>query len=192
MEIRFDNQTVVVYGAGRGIGEAIVRAFAKNGANVYIADIIYENTKNLRDSVRAQGFKAEACECDVTKIDQVDAVMAKAEEETGRLDVVINNAGIVSLASFLDADQDDIMSLIKVNQMGANNGCQCALKRMKKYNHGKVVNTAWKESLKHFIPLDRGDQKPEDIANAFLFLASPMADHVTGQALNVDGGASMD
>lgn len=57
---------------------------------------------------------------------------------------------------------------------------------------GQDRETSWKESLKHFIPLERGDQKSEDIAYAVLFLCSEYADHITGQALNIEGGASMD
>lgn len=59
-------------------------------------------------------------------------------------------------------------------------------------NSGLDRETSWKESLKTFIPLARGDQKPEDIAYTVMYLCSPYANHITGQAINVDGGASMD
>lgn len=262
MNIDLTGQTAVVYGAGRGIGEAIATQLAESGATVYIADLIKQNCQAVSDKLNGKGYTAVAVECDVSKFEDVDAVMEKAEKETGRLDIVINNAGIVTLGSFLETTQDEIKKLINVNLMGASNGLQAAVKRMKKYNHGKIVSTAsfagrhamkegfayygmtkaaiiyltqaaayagadyninvnsicpgiirtpmwekildsyveagqdretsWKESLKHFIPLDRGDQKPEDIAYAVLFLCSKYADHITGQALNIDGGASMD
>ncbi len=262
MDINLSGQTAVVYGAGRGIGEAIVKQLAEVGANVYIADLILENCEHVRDKLLKLGYKAHAVACDVSKIEEVDAVLKFAEEQTNRLDIVINNAGIVRLDSFLDTSQEDIKRLVDVNIMGANNGCQCAIRRMKKYNQGKIVNTssfagrralkagfahygmtkagiiyltqaaaytgadyninvnaicpgiirsqmwekildsyedsgqdrevAWKESLKQFIPLARGDQKAEDIAYSVLFMCSKYADHITGQSLNVDGGASMD
>ncbi len=208
------------------------------------------------------GYKGKSVKCDVSSYSDVDAVMEKAEKETGRLDIVINNAGIVTLGSFLETTQEEIKKLIDVNLMGTSNGLQAAIKRMQKYNHGKIVSissfagrhamkegfayygmtksaviyltqaaaytgadyninvnsicpgiirtpmwekildsyveagqdreTAWKQNLKHFIPLERGDQKSEDIAYAVLFLCSEYANHITGQALNVDGGASMD
>lgn len=263
MSINIDltKQTAVIYGAGRGIGEAIATELAKAGATVYIADLILENCEALSNRLNEQGFNTKACKCDVSSYEEVDAVMAQAEAETGRLDIVINNAGIVTLDSFLDTPISDVEKLINVNLMGANNGCQASVKRMQKYNHGKIVNTSsfagrhalpegfahygmtkagviyltqaaayagadyninvnavcpgiirtpmwesildnyensgadretsWKESLKHFIPLARGDQKPEDIAYTVLFLCSEYANHITGQSINVDGGAAM-
>ena len=56
---------------------------------------------------------------------------------------------------------------------------------------GMDRETSWKESLKTFIPLERGDQKEQDIAYAVAFLCSEYADHTTGQAINVDGDAAM-
>ena len=262
MNINLNGQTAVVYGAGRGIGEAIASELAKAGAKVYIADLIKENCDHVVEVLKEAGYESVAVACDVSKFDQVDAVMEQAEKETGRLDIVINNAGIVALGSFLDTTQEEISKLINVNLLGTSNGLQAAVRRMQKYNHGKIVSTAsfagrhamkegfayygmtkaaiiyltqaaayagadyninvnsicpgiirsamwekildsyedagedretsWKESLKHFIPLERGDQKAEDIAYAVVFLCSEYADHITGQALNVDGGASMD
>ncbi len=261
MKIDLKGQTAVVYGAGRGIGEAIALELAKVGATVYVADILEENCERVVKEIKKQGYQGYAVKCDVSKFDEVDAVMAKAEKQTGRLDIVINNAGIVTLGSFLETTQEEIKKLIDVNLMGTSNGLQAGVRRMQKYNHGKIVSTAsfagrhamkegfayygmtkaaiiyltqaaayagadfninvnsicpgiirtpmwekildsyveagqeresaWKESLKHFIPLERGDQKAEDIAYAVLFLCSEYADHITGQALNVDGGAAM-
>lgn len=262
MNINFTGQTAVVFGAGRGIGQAIAFELAKAGATVYVADLLQGNCEQVKKELIEAGFNAEAVAVDVSDYEQVDAVLAKAEKETNRLDIVINNAGIVCLSSFIDAEAEEIDRLIKVNMIGANNGCQAALKRMIPYNHGKIVNTAsfagrralqagfahygmtkagviyltqaaayagadyninvnsvcpgiirsdmwekildsyeatgqdreasWKNSLKKFIPLGRGDQKAEDIAYTVMFLCSPYADHITGQAINVDGGASMD
>jgi len=262
MNIDLTNQTAVVFGAGRGIGQSIALELATAGATVYIADLILDNCEGVKKDLIALGYKAEAVAVDVSSYEQVDAVLEKAENETGRLDIVVNNAGIVTLGSFLDTTPEEINKLINVNLIGANNGCQAAIKRMQKYNQGKIVNTSsfagrralkagfghygmtkagviyltqaaafagadyninvnsvcpgiirsamwesildayedsgadreasWKESLKTFIPLARGDQKPEDIAYTVMFLCSPYANHITGQALNVDGGASMD
>ncbi|MGT2935463.1 SDR family NAD(P)-dependent oxidoreductase [Streptococcus castoreus] len=261
MDISLNGQTAVIYGAGRGIGEAMATIFAQAGATVYIADLILENCQNLAKRLCQQGLKAVGLQCDVSDYEAIDAILGQAEADTGRLDIIINNAGIVTLDSFLDTSQADIQKLFNVNLMGANNGMQAGIKRMMKYQHGKIINTssfagrhalpegfahygmtkaainyltqaaayagadyninvnaicpgiirsdmweailqnyadhgqdkeeAWTENLKHFIPLKRGDQKPEDIAYTALFLASSLADHITGQAINVDGGATM-
>lgn len=263
MKINFEGKTAVIFGAGRGIGEAIAFEIAKAGAKVYIADLIEKNCADVCEKLRAAGYEAVPCGADVSSYESVDAVIAKAAKETGRVDIVVNNAGIVGLNSFLDTPLEEAKKLVDVNLMGANNGCQSGIKHMIKLGiSGKIVNIAsfagrralkqgfahygitkagviyltqaaafagaphninvnsvcpgiirtpmwegildayaesgmdreasWKESLKTFIPLERGDQKPEDIAYTVAFLCSEYADHITGQAINVDGGASMD
>lgn len=263
MKIDFTGKTAVVYGVSRGIGEAIVNEFASAGAKVYVVDLFEKNCTEACDKLKAAGYDVVPCVANVANYDEVDAVLVKAIKETGRLDIVSNNAGIVGLNSFLDTGQEEIRKIIDVNLMGVNNGCQAALKHMIELGiAGKIVNTAsfagrhalkqgfahygmtkaaviyltqsaaytgapyninvnavcpgiirtpmwesildnyvesgkdretsWKESLKTFIPLERGDQKPQDIAYTVAFLASEYADHITGQSLNVDGGASMD
>ena len=213
------------------------------------------------------GYKSAYGVVEVTDYNQVDAFLEKAQSETGKLDIVVNNAGIVGCMPFLDADNNEVHRLLNTNVMGANNGTQAALKRMIPLKGGKIVNISsftghravknpgdggfphygmtkaavlymtqsaayagskhnvnvnsvcpgivrtdmweevldsmvaasgrdreviWKECLENFIPLARADQKAEDIAYAVLFLSSTFADHITGQSLNVDGGASMD
>ncbi len=262
MDITFPKKTAVVFGAGRGIGQAIATELAKGGATVYVADLLEEKAKEFCHGLKAAGLKAEPCVADVGNYESVDAVFLKAIKETGRLDIVINNAGIVGLNSFLETSREEIRKLIDVNLMGVNNGCQAAMKHMIELGiEGKIVNIssfagrhalkegfahygmtksaviyttqaaalagapyninvnavcpgiirtpmwekildayeeggkdreeAWKESLKTFIPLERGDQRPEDIAYAVLFLCSEYANHITGQSLNVDGGAAL-
>lgn len=264
MTIDLSNQTAVIFGAGRGIGEMIARQLAYAGAKVYVADIQQDNCEHVKQSLIAEGYQAEAATCDVRDIASIDAVLELAEQETGRLDIVVNNAGIDCTAPFLDCSQEEIMRVISINQMGPNNGMQAAIRRMIKYGHGKIVNTssfagrrdmphgmgfghygwtkaainyitqsaafagadyninvncvapgivltkmwedildddvkngkdreeAWKEHLKNYIPLARGAQLPEDIAYSVVFLCSKYADHITGQVLYVDGGASVD
>ncbi len=262
MKIDFTNKTAVVFGAGRGIGEAIAVEIASAGAKVYIADLIEKNCSDVCNKLISAGFAASACVADVSNYESINSVFDKAIKDTGRLDIVINNAGIVGLNSFLDTDREEIHKLIDVNLMGVNNGCQAAIKHMIKLGiSGKIVNIAsfagrhalkqgfahygmtkaaviyltqaaaftgapyninvnavcpgiirtpmwekildnyeesgldreasWKESLKTFIPLERGDQKAQDIAYAVAFLCSEYADHITGQSINVDGGAAM-
>lgn len=262
MKIDFMDKTAVIFGTSRGIGEAIALEIASAGAKVYVADVVEKNCSEVCDRLLAAGFEAEACVADVSSYESVDSVLVKAVRDTGRLDMVINNAGIVGLNSFLETGQEEIRKLIDVNLMGVNNGCQAAIKHMIELGiSGKIVNTAsfagrhalkqgfahygmtkaaviyltqaaahtgapyninvnavcpgiirtpmweqildsytesgldreasWKDSLKTFIPLERGDQKPKDIAYMVTFLCSEYADHITGQAINVDGGASM-
>ncbi len=262
MKLDFTGKTAVVFGASRGIGEGIATVLAKCGAKVYLSSRTEKNCMAMKEKLCAAGYPAEAMAANVSDYDEVDAVLVKAINETGRLDIVVNNAGIVCLSSFLDATQKEIHDLLDTNLMGANNGCQAAIKHMIELGiSGKIVNTSsfagrhamkegfahygitkagviyltqaaayagapyninvnavcpgiirsdmwesildsyvdsgldreesWKDSLQHFIPLARGDQKAEDIAYTVAFLCSEFADHITGQSINVDGGAAM-
>lgn len=267
MDIRFDGKTAVVFGGSRGIGKAVAMEFAKSGAIVYLASRQEQNAKKTCEEINGLGYKATYGVAEVSEYAQVDAFLEKAQAETGKLDIVVNNAGVVGTRPFLGADCDEVRRLLDTNVIGANNGTQAALKRMIPLKGGKIVNMSsftghrgvknpgdsgfphygmtkaavlyltqcaaytgskhninvnsvcpgiirtdmweqvldsmvavsgrdreviWKECLEGFIPLARADQKSEDIAYAVLFLCSQFADHITGQSLNVDGGASMD
>lgn len=263
MEINFKDQTAVVFGAGKGIGAVAAKMLAEAGASVYVASRTKANCINVKDEIIQDGGKAVAIACDVSDINQVDAVLEQAEKDTGRLDIIINNAGIDCVTPFVDCSSEEIMRVVMTNQIGVNNGLQCGLRRMKKYNQGKIVTTtsfagrrdlphglgfghygmtkaavnyitgsaafdgadyninvnavapgivltkmwedildtaekegknrdeAWKEYLDTYIPLARGAQTSEDIVYTMLFLCSPYADHITGQIIYVDGGATL-
>lgn len=141
MEIDLKGQTAVVFGSGKGLGETVAKMLARAGAKVYTASRTPENCDRVRREIIDEGYQAECMPCDVSDITQVDAVLEKAEKETGRLDIVINNAGIDCVTPFIDCSQEEMMRVIMTNQVGVNNGLQCALRRMKKYKHGKIVNT---------------------------------------------------
>lgn len=141
MEIDLSGQTAVVFGSGKGIGKVVAEQLAEAGAMVYLASRTKANCTKVMDEIIIRGGKASAMACDVSDIEQVDSVLQKAEEETGRLNIVINNAGIDCVTPFIDCSQEKIMRVIMTNQMGVNNGLQCALRRMKKYGQGKIVTT---------------------------------------------------
>ena len=263
MSIDLSGQTAVVYGAGKGIGATVARQLAEAGAFVYLASRTKANCEASAKEIIDAGYRASAIVCDVSDIQAVDAVLEKAEAETGRLDIVINNAGIDCVTPFVECSQEEMMRVIMTNQVGVNNGLQCALRRMKKYGHGKIVTTtsfagrrdlphgmgfghygmtkaavnyitqsaafdgadyninvnavapgivltkmwedildtaekegkdreqAWRDYLKTYIPLARGAQTHEDIGYMMVFLCSEYADHITGQIIYVDGGASV-
>ena len=136
MEIDLSGQTAVVFGSGKGIGAVVSEQLAQAGAMVYLASRTEANCIKVMEKITENGGKASAAACDVSDIEQVNEVLQKAEEETGRLDIVINNAGIDCVTPFVECSQEEIMRVIMTNQMGVNNGLQCALRRMKKYGHG--------------------------------------------------------
>ena len=144
-------KSVVVTGAGSGVGRAACLLFARHGAKVVAADIGIEAANETAMLVIAEGGEALACTCDVGDAAQVDAAVALAVASFGRLDVIYNNAGItlqprpgyVGLRSFMDTDPDEIERIYRVNVNGVINGCKAAISQFEVQGGGGViVNTA--------------------------------------------------
>jgi len=140
---RFARQTVVVTGASAGIGLAVVRAFATEGANVVLAA---RNRQRL-DLIAAEleshfPQRTLACACDVTDRTQVEQLMADAVKHFGRLDILINNAGIGLIAPFEQVQTADAHALFATNFFGPFHCLQAALPHFKRQRAGHIVNIA--------------------------------------------------
>src|SRR5205823_2643226 len=92
---RFEGRSVIVTGAGQGMGRAIAARFARDGGSVLVAEVNAETAKEVADGLTAQGHRAVAFRVDVTDPQQVEAMVAKAVAEFGGVDVLVNNAGIL-------------------------------------------------------------------------------------------------
>lgn len=114
--IRFGLQgrVTIVTGGAQGIGEACARRFAREGAPVVIADV-----DAARGDALARELGAIFVKCDVGDKSQVDAVVARALQAHGRVDVLVNNAGIFKAADFLDVTEEDFDAVLRVNLKGA-------------------------------------------------------------------------
>jgi NAD(P)-dependent dehydrogenase (short-subunit alcohol dehydrogenase family) len=131
-------KTVIVTGASSGIGEAASRAFAAAGANVVLAARTQEALSALARELGPERTLALAT--DVTVREQVDALVERAVERFGRLDVIVNNAGVGFRASITDLDPDRFEQLFQVNLMGPIYGMQAAIRAMRKTGGGMIVN----------------------------------------------------
>lgn len=138
MDIRFDGKTAIVTGAASGIGLAIARALATSGAKLVLADLDHAKAKTAAQEI---GHRARAFAADVTKADQVAALVAYAIAETGALHLIVNNAGIAGPSMALgDYPLEDWHKVMDVNLNGVFYGMRYAIPAIKAAGGGAIVN----------------------------------------------------
>jgi meso-butanediol dehydrogenase / (S,S)-butanediol dehydrogenase / diacetyl reductase len=136
-------RTIIVTGAASGIGAAIARGLAVEGANVVIADLNVEAGESIAAGITAAGGQAIALCVDVTERASVVAAIQAAVDRFGRLDVIFNNAGMNTPLKFIDITEANFELVMKVNTLGVLIGIQEAAKQFRKQGSGgKIVNTA--------------------------------------------------
>ncbi|HVX21022.1 MAG TPA: glucose 1-dehydrogenase [Acidimicrobiales bacterium] len=145
MDLLLEGQVAVVTGASRGLGLAICRAFAAEKMAVLAA----ARTADALDALVAEHpGQVAAAPCDVRDPDQVAGLADLALSTFGRLDVVVNNAGIAPAARFLDADLDVWRTVLDVNVLAAVALCRAAGPTLVAQGHGKVINVASTSGLR--------------------------------------------
>lgn len=244
----FTGQVVLVTGSSRGIGAAIIKAFGKRGAACVVNYVVDPQGQNKTDAenVAIELKDPLLIECDVTKPEEVEAMMKQIQDRHGGLDILVNNSGIIRDRTIKKMSMEEFESVVRVNLIGTFIVTQKAATILR--NSGHIVNLSsvsgqmglfgqanyssskaaiialTKVSAREFarqnitvnaiapgfidvgmskgmpeevmqnfirqIPLGRlGDV--DEIVDATLFLASPMASYITGQVLNVNGGFYM-
>jgi sorbitol-6-phosphate 2-dehydrogenase len=252
----------IVTGAAQGLGEALARRLAAEGANVLLADVNLERAKQVAEEINRQtGRHTLAVAVDVTRAEQVQQMVQEAVRAFGRLDLLVSNAGILKSFEITEFPEDLWRRVIEVNLVGYFLCAREAARVMKEQRSGVIIqinsksgkkgsfwNSAyaaskfggigltqsialdlapygirvnavcpgnlldsplWVDSLyeqyarkwgikpeevrqryESKVPLGRGCTY-EDVANVVVFLASPAASYMTGQAINVTGGEEM-
>ena len=128
-------RVAIVTGGSQGIGEACVRRFAQERAQVVIADVA-----DARGQALAAELGALYVHCDVGDKAQVDALVAEVLRAHGRIDVLVNNAGIFKAADFLDVTEADFDAVLRVNLKGAFLVGQAVARAMAQAGRGSIVN----------------------------------------------------
>ena len=137
-----ENKIALVTGAGSGIGRAIAETFAKAGAFVYVADRDSDGGQEAVKRVSAAGGKASFLALDVTKENECEAARGTVHAAHGRLDVLVNNAGIGHVGTILQTTGADLDRMYSVNVRGMFNVTRAFISDMVKRKSGNVINLA--------------------------------------------------
>ncbi|QOV11708.1 3-oxoacyl-ACP reductase FabG [Viridibacillus arvi] len=244
--MRLEGKVAIVTGGANGIGYATVTRFLEEGASVVIADYAKEAGEEVVKTLDPK--RVQFIEVDVSNRESVKAMVQKTVDQFGRIDILINNAGITRDAMLTKMTETDFQEVLNVNLNGVFHCTQEVALHMVANQYGKIINTtsvsgvygnvgqtnyaaakagiigmtkSWAkelgrkginvnavapgftltemvkkmpkeiiEKMTATIPLQRMG-KPEDIANAYLFLASEEASYVHGHVLHVDGAIMM-
>ncbi|AEM77578.1 MULTISPECIES: elongation factor P 5-aminopentanone reductase [Thermoanaerobacter] len=241
-----NGKVAIVTGGAGDIGREICIELAKEGASIAIHyNNSYEQAVKLREYIKSNFSYAEIFKADISDRQQVDNMIDSIYNKFGRIDYLINNAGIAQIKPFIEITEEDWDRMMNVNLKGLFNCTQSVLRHMLPQKHGSIINISsiWgisgascevhysaskggiiaftkalakelgpskirvnciapgvidtrmnnilnREEKKHLIediPL-MSIGKPQDVANAVLFLLSDKANFITGQVITVDGG----
>jgi 2-hydroxycyclohexanecarboxyl-CoA dehydrogenase len=250
--MRFKDKVAVITGGTAGMGLEATLGFVREGAAVVINDINEENLAATIEKIEAMGGKATPAPGDITKRETVEAMVAGALENYGRIDIMFNyvggEPGAAALTPFIQQTEEYWDRMIELNLKSTIRACRAVIDPMMEQKYGKIINTgaiagkigssdmalysavkggiiaftkalaydmapyninvncvcpgptetpAMKKVLKNntekaaAMTVLKRIGKPEEVASAVLYLASDEAAFITGQALSVDGGATM-
>ncbi|TME44381.1 MAG: SDR family oxidoreductase [Chloroflexi bacterium] len=171
-----EGKVALVTGAGSGIGHAIAQRFGREGASVVVNYFGYEHeAEQLASELSKSCERSIAVQADVSKSTDVRRMVEQAVKEFGRIDVLVNNAGIESSHPFLDIPDAVWDKTLAVDLRGPFICAQACGRVMRDHGGGSIVNISWMGN-------------PDEVAQVALFLASDRSSYVTGSTYYVDGG----
>ncbi len=156
MSGRLEGKVVLITGAGGGLGTAQVKMMAEEGAKIVATNLLHDtviaddkakeslwlNTLRVVDEINNKGGEAIAVPLDVTQEHDWAYAVAKAEERFGRLDVLVNNAGIYYHAGLLEHTVEKFQQIVNINQLGVLLGMKAAIPAMQRVGGGSIINFA--------------------------------------------------
>ncbi len=152
MDIRLDGQVAIITGAGQGLGRAHAHALAARGARVVVNDLagadgISSNAEVVAAEIRSAGGEALANGANVADLGQVEDMVRQAVDTWGRIDILINNAGILRDKSFLKMSMEDFRLVIDVHLIGSANCTKAVWELMREQGYGRIVFTSSSSGL---------------------------------------------
>lgn len=118
MNKRFTDKNAIVTGGGSGIGKAVSLRLAREGASILVADIQDDKAREVVDEITEEGGRAEAFKIDLRDISQIDEMVRMIVKLWGRLDILVNSAGLVKSQAFLEVTEQDYDQIVDVNMKG--------------------------------------------------------------------------
>ena len=147
--MRLKDKAALITGGGRGIGAATAFVFAEEGARVGIVDIRDEDLKEVAAEAGEKGFEFKTFVGDISKKDQIERVMEEFIQEFGRIDVLVNNAGIAISRPFPEKTIEDWVKTLEVNLIGVFLCSQAAARYMVEQKSGKIINISSIRGIDH-------------------------------------------
>jgi len=145
--MKLKDKVSIVTGAGGGLGKAIAEVFIKEGAKVIVAEVDADAGRETTAELVANGGEATFIECNVSVEDQVKNMIAKVVEKYGRIDVLINNAGVNIVKPFVETETADWDKVINVDLRGTYMCCRYGIIEMLKTGGGSIVNISSVHSI---------------------------------------------
>lgn len=136
----FQDQVVLIVGAGQGIGEGLTRRFAEAGAAVVACDCIAERSNAIEESLKSDGLNVSGFTADITRLDQIESLFSRVRAEFSRLDILINSAGFNRRVPFRETDEMLWDHTQNVNLKGPYFCIRAAARLMTEAGGGRVVN----------------------------------------------------
>ena len=140
--MKLKNKIAIVTGSGRGIGKSTVLELAKEGAKVVVSDIDIKECQNVCDEIKKIGSDAIAVKCDISKKSDVDAMIKKTMQKFQKIDILINNAGVVLMKPFVEMTEKDWDFVLDINLKGVFLCTNAVVKQMIKQKSGKIISVA--------------------------------------------------
>ncbi|CAJ95161.1 3-oxoacyl-(Acyl-carrier-protein) reductase FabG [Cupriavidus necator] len=140
MDLGLNDRVAIITGSARGIGAETARMLAKEGASVVVTDLDLDAAAENARAIESAGGKAIAVACDVRKVEQVKQLAGAALEAYGRIDVLVNNAGLVKDRTILKMDESDWDLVLDVTLKGAFHCCRAVLPAMHERGWGRIIN----------------------------------------------------
>jgi 3-oxoacyl-[acyl-carrier protein] reductase len=142
MKKRFEDKVALVTGAGQGMGRQVALDLAAEGAKITATDIVGEGIDSLQKEIEAFSGQCLALRCDIARREQVDSIVKKTVETYGRVDILINNAGILIPGTIEETTDELINKTLDINVKGILYAIRAVTPIMKEQNYGRIVNVS--------------------------------------------------